>query len=105
VCLTTIVKLKVFMARVTFLVFAAMFCLVACLPLRSKSSESWADVTLALACEDYGTGIVYDRQFDFPTGAGFFIDVPVWAVDAGLFAAAAVAFRYYAKWKLQERRV
>ena len=73
-----------------------MFCVAACLPLTSKSSESWPAVTFALGCEDHGTGEFYDRQFDFPTGGGFFIDVPVWAVDTGLFAAAAVALGVYA---------
>ena len=94
------------MARVTFFVLAAVFCLAACLPLRSKSSEStWADVTFAVGCEDYGSGIIIDRQFDFPTGAGIFIDIPAWAVDAGLFVAAAVSFGFYAKRKLQEQKV
>ena len=65
----------------------------------------WADVTFAIGCEDHPSGIYYDRQFDFPSGGGIFIDTPMWAVDAGLFVAAAAAFGFYAKRRLQEQKV
>src|SRR5437870_3757870 len=57
-------------------------------------------------CEDYGSGILYDRHFDFPTGAGLFVvDIPVWALDAVFFVGTAVAFGFYARSKLQEQKV
>jgi len=88
-----------------FFVFAAMLCLAAFLPLRSTYSEGgWSEVTLAIGCEDVGSGIWLDRQFDFPTGAGFFMDLPVWSVDAVLFVGAAVAFALFARKMLQAQR-
>jgi len=91
------------MARLSFFVLAAVFCIAACLPLKSKTSESWADLTLGIGCEDYGSGIWYDRQFDFPTGS-LFIDVPAWAVDTCLFVGAAIAFGFEAKRRLSGQR-
>jgi hypothetical protein len=93
------------MRRLLFFLLAGTFCVAACLHLRSKSSGSFADVTLAICCEDYGSGIIYDRQFDFPTGAGLYSDVPVWGIDSALFFGAAVGFGFYAKRKLQEQEV
>jgi len=90
------------MSRIVFFVLAGAFCFAACLPLRSKSSDSWAYVTVAVGSDC--TGICYDRQFDFPTG-DFYIDMPVWTVDAGLFVSASIAFGFYAKRKLQEKKV
>jgi hypothetical protein len=85
------------MARLLFFVLAAMFCFAASLPLRSRSSESsWADLTLVISSEDHPAGVIYDREFDLPTGSSF-VDVPVWAVDAALFAGAEMAFGLHAK--------
>jgi hypothetical protein len=99
------VKLGKSMPRTFFFLLAGAFCLAAgCFPVRSKISGSWADVTFAIGCEDYGSGIWYDRQFDFPTG-GLFVDVPVWAVDTGLLATAAIAFGFHAKRELQKQKV
>jgi hypothetical protein len=78
---------------------------VACLPLRSGSDSTWADVTFGVGCEDHGSGIWPDRQFDFPTGAGYYIDLPVWALDTALFGATAAAFVLYAKSKVREQMV
>ena len=73
--------------------------------MRSNFSEStWADLTFAIAFQDHPSGIYYDRQFDWPTGEGIWIDVPVWVVDAGLFVMATVAFGFYAKDKLQNQK-
>ena len=90
------------MSRILFFVLAGAFCLMACLPLKSRSTDSWADVTVVVGSDC--TGICYDRQFDLPTG-DFYIDTPVWAVDAVLFASASIAFGFYAKRKLQEQKV
>jgi len=76
-----------------------------CLPLRSEFWGTWADVTVAVRCEDYGSGVWYDRHFDFPTGAGLFVDIPVWALDAVVFVGTAIAFGFYARNKLQEQKV
>jgi hypothetical protein len=92
------------MSRILFFLLAGAFCLAVCLPLKSKGSDDWAGITFAIHSDDYGSGIWYDRQFDFPTGA-LFVDVPVWTVDAGLLVAAAIAFGSYAKKKIQEQRV
>jgi len=94
------------MARLFIFLCAAAFCVAAaCFPLRSQSDGTWADVTFGIACEDHGTGIWPDRQFDFPTGAGYYTDIPVWALDTALFAGAAAAFVFYAKTKLREQTV
>ncbi len=93
------------MARLLFFILAGAFCVAASFPLRSETDSTWADVTFGIGCEDYGTGVWPDRQFDFPTGAGFYIDVPVWALDAGLFFGAAAAFGFNARRKLREQRV
>jgi hypothetical protein len=94
------------MARLLFFVLAGAFCVAAaCFPLRSQSDSTLADVTFGIGCEDHGTGIWPDRQFDFPTGAGYYIDIPVWLLDTGLFVAAAAAFGFYAKRKLREQTV
>ena len=87
------------MARALFFVFAAAFCISGCFPLRSVSSGGWTDFTLAIVSQDCPPGIYYDRQFDGPTG-DLSIDVPVWAVDAALFALASVAFAFYARERL-----
>ena len=93
------------MARLLFFALGAAFCIAACFPLRSNYSESpWADFTFAIAFQDYPSGIYYDRQFDWPTGEVIWVDVPAWAVDASLFAMAAVAFGFYAKRKLQDQK-
>ncbi len=99
-CLICSVEPEKSMSRTLFFVLAGTFGFAASLPLKSGTSDSWADVTFGLDCEDYGPGIWYDRQFDFPTG-GLFVDVPVWAIDAGLFAAAAMSFGFYAKKRVQ----
>ena len=93
------------MARLPFFVLAAAFCVAACFPLRSPSDSTWAGVTFGIGCEDAGTGIWLDRQFDFPTGEWRYIDIPVSALDTGLFVGAATAFVFYAKSKLREERV
>jgi hypothetical protein len=94
------------MARLLFFLFAAAFCVAAaCFPLQSKSDSTWADVTFGIACEDHGTGIWHDRQFDFPTGAGYYIDIPAWVLDTGLFVGTAAAFGFYAKGKLRAQAV
>jgi hypothetical protein len=90
------------MSRILFFVLAGAFCLAACLPLRSRSTDSWADLTVVVGSDC--TGICYDRQFDFPTG-DLYIDMPVWVVDAGFFASASIAFGFYASRKLQEQKV
>src|SRR5258705_11878041 len=96
---------SVSMARLLFFVLAGAFCIAACFPLRSNFSEStWADLTFAIAFQDHSSGIYYDRQFDWPTGEGIWIDVPVWVVDVGLFVMATVAFGFYAKDKLQNQK-
>src|ERR1044071_3548133 len=66
------------MARLLFFVLAGAFCVAAaCFPLRSPSDSTLADVTFGIGCEDPGTGIWPDRQFDFfPTGAGYYIMFP-----------------------------
>jgi len=94
------------MARIFFFVLAGAFCITAaCVPLRSESDSTWADVTFGIGCEDHGTGVWPDRQFDFPTGAGYYIDIPAWALDTGLFIGTAVAFAFYAKRKLRDQPV
>ena len=94
------------MARLFFFLFAGAFCVAAaCFPLRSDSDSTWADVTFGIGCEDHGTGVWPDRQFDFPTGAGYYIDIPVWALETGLFVATAVAFGFYARGRLEEQKV
>ncbi len=93
------------MARLLFFVLAGAFCVAACFPLRSRSDSKWADVTFGIGCEDVGTGIWPDRQFDFPTGECRYIDIPVWALDTGLFIGAAAAFVFYAKRKVREQPV
>lgn len=40
------------------------------------------------------------KMYGTPTGAGFFVDVPVWAMDVALFVATAVAFGFFGKSKL-----
>src|SRR5258705_754194 len=97
---------SVSMARLLFFVLAGAFCIAACFPLRSNSSEStWADLTFAIAFQDHPSGIYYDRQFDWPTGEAIWIEVPVWAVDAGLLVAAAAAFGFHAKGKFREQKL
>jgi hypothetical protein len=93
------------MARLPLFVLAAAFCVAACFPLRSLSDSTWAEVTFGIACEDAGTGIWVDRQFDFPTGEWRYIDIPVWVLDTGLLISAATAFVFYAKSKLRGQRV
>jgi hypothetical protein len=92
------------MARLFFFVFAGAFCVAtAFFPIRSDSDGSWAYVTFGTGSE--GAGFWPDRQIDFPTGAGYYIDVPVWALDMGLFGGAAVAFVLYAKGKLGDQKI
>ena len=94
------------MGRIIFFVCAGAFCLAAaCFPLRCQPDGKWAYVTFGIGCEDHGTGVWPDRQFDFPTGAGYYIDIPVWALNTVLFFGAAAAFRFYAKRKLGEQVV
>jgi hypothetical protein len=93
------------MARVLFFILVGAFCLAACLPLRSSSSESsWADLTFAISSQDYPSGIYYDRHFDWPTGEAIWIDVPVWTVDVSLFVMTSIAFGFYVRKKVQEQK-
>ena len=62
-------------------------------------------MTFGFGCEDHGTGVWPDRQFDFPTGAGYYIDIPAWMLDTGLFVGAAAAFAFFARGKLREQAV
>ena len=96
--------MSAFVVRLFLFVLAGVFCLLMCLPVKSAFWGTWADVTIAIGCEDYGSGIVYDRHFDFPTGARY-VDIPVWALDAVFFVGTAVAFGFYARSKLQEQKV
>jgi hypothetical protein len=92
------------MARLFFFVLAGAFVLAAaCLPLRSESDSTWAEVTVGGGCEDFGTGIWPDRHFDFPTGAGYYFDMPVWLLDTGLMVGAFTAFGVYVRKKLREQ--
>ena len=93
------------MARLLFFILVAAFCIAACFPVRSSSSESpWADFTFAIGFQDYPSGIYYDRQFDWPTGEAIWLDVPVWVVDLALLVLASVAFGFYARKKIQQQR-
>src|SRR5438445_9510328 len=64
-------------------------CLV---PMKSKRSGDLADFTFAIAHQDYPSGVYHDRQFDWPTGEAFWVDVPVWAADLILFSALGGLF-------------
>lgn len=48
-----------------------------CLPTKSPTTGEHSQVTFALAWQDQPSGIYLDRQFDWPTGEAFWIDVPV----------------------------
>ncbi len=55
-----------------------LFVALVMFPPMSRWSGGCADFTFAIAHQDMPSGIYYDRDFDWPTGEAYWIDVPAW---------------------------
>jgi hypothetical protein len=82
------------MTRMVLKTLAAVFTVVLFVapvkyPLLSRWSGGFADVTIAVSCQDMPSGIYYDREFDWPTGEALWIDLPAWLLYATLVCGAA----------------
>jgi hypothetical protein len=75
--------------KAAFFALCALCIVALFFPIRSKRSGELADITFAIAYQDYRSGVYYDRPFDWPTGEAIWLDLPVWAVDLMLFSAWA----------------
>jgi hypothetical protein len=89
-------------ARWLFFLLAAIFCLTASIPLRSSFSDDWTSLSFVIASTDAHPGIYFRPQSDWPTG-DLVMDVPLWAVDLGLFLLTSVAFVGYSRQRLRDQ--